>query len=139
MGNGASFEYSIHPETLIETKTGIGKRSTIKEKRTNTDKIRLSANLNSSIANFVHSIDAYLVSKVILKWDRENPHLNIFTIHDAYIVPTSKSEYLTKIVRESLMELFDENILDQWFTKEELCQMQGDLKKQDINMDTLLS
>ena len=91
---------------------------------------------NSIIPNLIHTLDACIVNRVVLKFKKLHPHANILTIHDAYLVESRYSVDLKNIVCTVLQEVLDEDFLKEFligwelkpYTFNKIIKLQGDLK-----------
>lgn len=96
----------IHKTKMEQMSTPIGRlsfRTTIKE-------INPQKMVSGIAPNFIHSLDAVLLSTTVLKL-KEAGCDNFHMIHDSYGVPINMITHLNKSVREAFVELFRTNPL----------------------------
>jgi DNA-directed RNA polymerase len=101
--------------------------------RTPTNKINKQQQGNGIAPNLVHSLDATLMYLTVEKCKTQGVD-NFMLIHDSFGVPANDVHKLNTAVRESFVELFEGNPLDDWINQVSPAHAQG---AKDIMINTL--
>jgi len=99
----------IHRTKVERVQTPIGKLSI----RTETNILNPQKMVNGIAPNFIHGLDAALLSSTVLKLKADGC-TNFHLIHDSYGVPINQVSNLNLRVREAYVELFKQQPLQQW-------------------------
>ena len=138
---GSTIKYKYH---CVDSKTyfygpsvnmGMVVREPIK------NKINYKQHYTSSIAHFIHSLDASLITMVVTKWSEKYPEIPITTIHDCYGIPYTHANELRELVLSCLKEIINKDPLNKYlndmnFTdleKTKINQWVGSLNNTDLN------
>lgn len=78
-----------------------------------TDTIHKQKMLSSIAPNFIHQLDAVLMYRTVERCMEDGVH-NYWLIHDSYGVSPNDAEALSRNVRLSYKELFEQDILKDW-------------------------
>jgi DNA-directed RNA polymerase len=99
----------IHKTTLDRITTPIGKLTI----RTTTDELNPQKMVSGIAPNFIHSLDAALLAMTVDKLEQDGCK-DYHLIHDSYGVPINQVVNLNKRIRESYIELFKKEPLQQF-------------------------
>ena len=99
----------VHVQDETRVSTPIGKLTI----RTTSPLLKASSMISGIAPNYIHSLDAALLSTTVMKL-KDDGCVNFHLIHDSYAVPINYVANLNKRVRESFIELFKTNPLQQF-------------------------
>jgi DNA-directed RNA polymerase len=99
----------VHVQDETRVSTPIGKLTI----RTTSPLLKASSMISGIAPNYIHSLDAALLSTTVMKL-KDDGCVNFHLIHDSYAVPINYVANLNKRVRESFIELFQTNPLQQF-------------------------
>ena len=93
-----------------EVKTKIGDKATHVSFRVGNDRKCKRSNRNGISPNFVHSLDAALLTRSVIKAN-EHGIYDFAMIHDSYGTHSNNCEIFSKILREECLSLFSVDLL----------------------------
>ena len=106
---GSQFDIRYLIRKTREIQYGPRKKQTLLLPHYDEEDVDYDKHKQSVIANWIHSIDASLISKVVNKFKTKFPDVNIMVIHDQYGVPSPYVPALIEIINESLNDILNDD------------------------------